>query len=138
MNSETLYVYLPDTCIVTLTYFHRVVSVQMVMMETVISGISDVWPQVLRKKKALFTFFTCVIGFLLGIPMTTKVRYEKRINKTIKALQVLSQAIRLGCFSNFRSTSAPVLFFVCLFIFLTIKLLEIKSGKLNQTCRLQI
>ncbi|XP_045204515.2 sodium- and chloride-dependent glycine transporter 1-like [Mercenaria mercenaria] len=45
---------------------------QMVMMETVISGITDVFPQVLRRKKALFTFICCMIGFVLGIPMTTK------------------------------------------------------------------
>ncbi|XP_060578343.1 sodium- and chloride-dependent glycine transporter 2-like [Ruditapes philippinarum] len=45
---------------------------QMVMMETVISGITDVFPQVLRRKKALFTFVCCMIGFVLGIPMTCK------------------------------------------------------------------
>jgi hypothetical protein len=45
---------------------------QFAMMETVISGISDIFPNVLRKRKALFTFFCCVIGFLLGIPQTTK------------------------------------------------------------------
>ena len=54
--------------------FYPNVTLQMVMMETVISGISDIWPHVLRKKKTLFTFCVCVIGFCLGIPMTTKVR----------------------------------------------------------------
>ena len=45
----------------------------MVMMETVISGITDLYPQLLRRKKALFTFICCMIGFALGIPMSTKV-----------------------------------------------------------------
>ncbi|KAL4230196.1 neurotransmitter:sodium symporter [Mactra antiquata] len=45
---------------------------QMVMMETVISGITDLWPNILRPKKALFTFIMCMILFVLGIPMTTK------------------------------------------------------------------
>lgn len=46
---------------------------QMVMMETVISGITDLYPNVLRRKKALFTFVMCMLLFVLGIPMTTKV-----------------------------------------------------------------
>ncbi|XP_076446513.1 sodium- and chloride-dependent glycine transporter 1-like [Babylonia areolata] len=45
---------------------------QFAMMETVISGISDMFPHVLRKRKVLFTFITCLVGFLLGIPQTTK------------------------------------------------------------------
>ncbi|XP_071086745.1 sodium- and chloride-dependent glycine transporter 2-like [Haliotis cracherodii] len=45
---------------------------QFVMMETVISGISDVFPKYLRKHKALFTLFCCLIGFLLGLPQVTK------------------------------------------------------------------
>ncbi|KAL8582234.1 hypothetical protein ACOMHN_036991 [Nucella lapillus] len=44
---------------------------QFAMMETVISGISDIFPNVLRRKKALFTFLACLVGFLLGIPQTT-------------------------------------------------------------------
>ncbi|KAK7097595.1 hypothetical protein V1264_004545 [Littorina saxatilis] len=45
---------------------------QFAMMETVISGISDIFPHVLRRRKALFTFIACLVGFLLGIPQTTK------------------------------------------------------------------
>ncbi|XP_033759005.1 sodium-dependent proline transporter-like [Pecten maximus] len=45
---------------------------QFAMMETVISGFSDVFPNQLRKRKTLFTFFCCMIGFLLGIPQATK------------------------------------------------------------------
>ncbi|KAL8582810.1 hypothetical protein ACOMHN_066826 [Nucella lapillus] len=45
---------------------------QFAMMETVISGISDIFPHVLRKRKTLFTFIVCIIGFCLGIPQTTK------------------------------------------------------------------
>ncbi|PVD34562.1 hypothetical protein C0Q70_05838 [Pomacea canaliculata] len=45
---------------------------QFAMMETVISGISDLFPSVLRKRKTLFTFVLCLLGFLLGIPQTTE------------------------------------------------------------------
>ncbi|RUS76826.1 hypothetical protein EGW08_015412 [Elysia chlorotica] len=41
---------------------------QFAMMETVISGISDIFPRYLRKNKTTFTFICCVIGFLLGVP----------------------------------------------------------------------
>ncbi|XP_021362137.1 sodium-dependent proline transporter-like isoform X1 [Mizuhopecten yessoensis] len=45
---------------------------QFAMMETVISGITDVFPRQLRSRKALFTFFCCMVGFVLGIPQTCK------------------------------------------------------------------
>ncbi|CAL1535874.1 unnamed protein product [Lymnaea stagnalis] len=41
------------------------------MYETVISGISDVFPRFLRKQKTNFTLLMCAIGFLLGIPQCT-------------------------------------------------------------------
>lgn len=41
---------------------------QFAMMEAVIGGATDVWPHILRPKKALFTFVCCMIGFALGIP----------------------------------------------------------------------
>lgn len=52
---------------------------QFAMMETVISGLSDVFPYYLRKHKTLFTFVACMIGFLLGIPQVCKVwiRYRR-------------------------------------------------------------
>ncbi|KAK6168533.1 hypothetical protein SNE40_021045 [Patella caerulea] len=45
---------------------------QFAMMETLISGITDIFPHILRKRKLVFTLFCCMVGFLLGIPMTTK------------------------------------------------------------------
>ncbi|KAK3100774.1 hypothetical protein FSP39_025139, partial [Pinctada imbricata] len=45
---------------------------QFAMMETVISGFTDVFPRVLRPRKALFTFAMCMLGFVLGIPMVCK------------------------------------------------------------------
>ncbi|XP_071087152.1 sodium- and chloride-dependent glycine transporter 1-like isoform X1 [Haliotis cracherodii] len=45
---------------------------QFAMVETLISGISDVFPRVLRKHKILFTAICCLIGFLLGLPQVTK------------------------------------------------------------------
>ena len=55
------------------------------MMETVISGLSDIWPALLRKNKALFTFVCCMVGFALGIPMTTRVSIALRVHvSTVK------------------------------------------------------
>jgi len=39
------------------------------MMETVLTGIVDIFPRYLRKHKACFTLVVCSIGFVLGIPM---------------------------------------------------------------------
>jgi len=43
------------------------------MMETVISGFTDVFPKFLRPRKTLFTLFCCVVGYLVGLPQVTKV-----------------------------------------------------------------
>ncbi|XP_012941061.1 sodium- and chloride-dependent glycine transporter 1 [Aplysia californica] len=45
---------------------------QFAMFETVISAIIDEFPDFLRKRRVLFTFFCHVCGFLLGIPLVTK------------------------------------------------------------------
>lgn len=45
---------------------------QFAMMETVISGLSDVFPRLLRRHKTLFTFAACMVGFVLGIPQVCK------------------------------------------------------------------
>ncbi|XP_067660398.1 sodium- and chloride-dependent glycine transporter 1-like [Haliotis asinina] len=45
---------------------------QFVMMETLISGISDIFPRFLRTHKAPFAAFCCFLGFLLGLPQVTK------------------------------------------------------------------
>jgi len=45
----------------------------MVMMETVIGGITDIFPYHLRRHKTKFVLLCCTIGFLFGIPLTTKV-----------------------------------------------------------------
>ena len=42
-------------------------------MEAVISGLSDEFPNVLRSHKIILTFFCCFIGYLLGLPMCTRV-----------------------------------------------------------------
>lgn len=67
---------LPVSSLWAFLFFFMIITLgldsQMVMMETVISGITDLYPQLLRRKKALFTFICCMIGFALGIPMTTK------------------------------------------------------------------
>ncbi|XP_067663048.1 sodium- and chloride-dependent glycine transporter 2-like [Haliotis asinina] len=45
---------------------------QFAMVETLISGISDIFPRFLRKNKITFTAICCLIGFLLGLPQVTK------------------------------------------------------------------
>ncbi|WAQ97849.1 SC6A5-like protein, partial [Mya arenaria] len=67
---------LPVSALWSFLFFFMLITLgldsQMVMMETVISGVTDIWPRFLRTHKAPFTFVCCIIGFLLGIPMTTK------------------------------------------------------------------
>ncbi|XP_046542266.1 sodium- and chloride-dependent glycine transporter 2-like [Haliotis rubra] len=45
---------------------------QFAMVETLVSGISDIFPRFLRKHKIAFTAICCLIGFLLGLPQVTK------------------------------------------------------------------
>jgi len=50
------------------------------MVETVITGLSDEFPQYLRKYKIIFTACLCTFCFLIGIILVTEVsmRYPKR------------------------------------------------------------
>ncbi|XP_046366019.2 sodium- and chloride-dependent glycine transporter 1-like isoform X1 [Haliotis rufescens] len=48
------------------------IGTQFVMMETLISGVSDIFPRFLRKHKTPFTAICCLVGFLLGLPQVTK------------------------------------------------------------------
>ncbi|XP_044732020.1 sodium- and chloride-dependent GABA transporter 1-like [Chrysoperla carnea] len=41
------------------------------LVESVITGMVDMWPKILRPKRTLFTIGICTVMFLLGIPMTT-------------------------------------------------------------------
>ncbi|XP_046355115.2 sodium- and chloride-dependent glycine transporter 2-like isoform X1 [Haliotis rufescens] len=45
---------------------------QLVMMQTLLSGITDIFPRFLRAHKTAFTGTCCLIGFLLGLPQVTK------------------------------------------------------------------
>ncbi|XP_076468163.1 sodium-dependent proline transporter-like [Babylonia areolata] len=45
---------------------------QFATFETVISAVIDEFPHVLRQRRTMFGFFCHLMGFLLGIPMTTK------------------------------------------------------------------
>ena len=56
------------------------IGLQFVMMETVIAGATDVWPHILRPRKALFTFICCMVGFVLGIPQACYVSFGSFIS----------------------------------------------------------
>lgn len=60
------------------------------MMETVISGFVDAFPSFLRPRKTLFTFFCCIVGFLVGLPQVTKVNIYKYINRSHDGLTLLT------------------------------------------------
>ncbi|XP_046542280.1 sodium- and chloride-dependent glycine transporter 2-like [Haliotis rubra] len=45
---------------------------QFTQVQTVLSGISDIFPRFLRPHKTAFTAFCCLLGFLLGLSMVTK------------------------------------------------------------------
>ena len=44
------------------------------MMETIVVGVSDRFPDTVGKHRVKFVLVCCVLGFLLGLPLTTKVR----------------------------------------------------------------
>lgn len=46
------------------------------MMETIISAISDEFPNILRHRKMLLTAICCSVGFLAGLPCVTQVLEE--------------------------------------------------------------
>ena len=43
------------------------------MMETIIVGVTDRFPDSLGQHRIKFVLVCCVVGFLLGLPLTTKV-----------------------------------------------------------------
>ncbi|XP_067660399.1 sodium- and chloride-dependent glycine transporter 2-like [Haliotis asinina] len=45
---------------------------QFAQVQTVLSGIGDIFPHLLRRHKTAFTGFCCLLGFLLGLPMVTR------------------------------------------------------------------
>ncbi|XP_046542275.1 sodium- and chloride-dependent glycine transporter 2-like [Haliotis rubra] len=45
---------------------------QFTAMQTIVGGISDVFPRFLRPHKTAFTALCCLLGFLLGLPFVTK------------------------------------------------------------------
>ena len=47
---------------------------QFAMFEAVITGLTDEYPKVLRKYKALFSGVVCCLCFVLGLPLVTQVR----------------------------------------------------------------
>ena len=43
------------------------------MMETIIVGVADRFPDTVGQHRIKFVLVCCVAGFLLGLPLTTKV-----------------------------------------------------------------
>ena len=43
------------------------------MMETIIVGVTDRFPDSVGQHRIKFVLLCCVVGFLLGLPFTTKV-----------------------------------------------------------------
>ncbi|KAK7097592.1 sodium-dependent proline transporter-like [Littorina saxatilis] len=67
---------MPASAVWAFLFFFMLVSLgldsQFAMFETVISAVIDEFPKVLRKRRTIFGLFCHVLGFLLGVPMTTK------------------------------------------------------------------
>lgn len=53
--------------------FHSGLDSQFAIVETVMTGIMDFRPS-LRPKKTIVIGILCIIGFLCGLPLTTRVR----------------------------------------------------------------
>ena len=52
-----------------------IVYFQFGMMETIVVGMSDRFPDTVGQHRVKFVLVCSVIGFLLGLPLTTKVRF---------------------------------------------------------------
>ena len=52
------------------------------MMETIVVGVTDRFPDSVGKHRVKFVFFCCVVGFLFGIPLTTKVHFITKKSET--------------------------------------------------------
>ncbi|KAL8582804.1 hypothetical protein ACOMHN_066820 [Nucella lapillus] len=67
---------MPGAAIWAFLFFFMLVALgldsQFAMFETVISAVIDEFPRELRHRRTLFGLFCHMLGFLLGIPMTTK------------------------------------------------------------------
>ena len=50
------------------------------MMETIVVGVTDRFPDSVGKHRVKFVFFCCVVGFLFGIPLTTKVHFTSYLS----------------------------------------------------------
>ena len=61
---------------------------QFAMMETVISGLVDEFPKVLRQRKMILTLFLCIAGFLLGLPQCTRVSTPLETNRIVTVITV--------------------------------------------------
>ena len=60
------------------------------MMETIIVGVTDRFPDTVGQHRIKFVLLCCIVGFLLGLPLTTKVRisvvFMYKTNVTMKSL----------------------------------------------------
>ena len=61
-----------------------VILLQFGMMETIVVGVTDRFPDTIGKHRIKFVCVCCVVGFLLGLPLTTKVRI--RVKNCLKLL----------------------------------------------------
>jgi len=67
---------LPGGPIWAVTFFVMLVTIgidsEFCIVESLVTGIVDMWPDYLRPRRRKFTTFICVLLFLLGVPMVTK------------------------------------------------------------------
>ncbi len=59
--------------ITKLLFVHTFVPLQFATIETIVTSVSDEFPNYLRKHKPLFTLICCLAFFVLGFPMITEV-----------------------------------------------------------------
>ena len=58
------------------------------MMETIVVGVTDRFPDSVGKHRVKFVFFCCVVGFLFGIPLTTKVHFKSYLSSYAYTLHI--------------------------------------------------
>ncbi len=88
-----------------------VLSHQFVEVEGQITSLVDLYPSLLRKgyRREIFIAVICVISYLLGLTMVTKVRESGRRRRSVLCLnaECVSVSLRVACTSSSCLTTTP-------------------------------
>lgn len=77
------------------------------MVETVVTGLMDEFPRLLRNRKSYLTLAVCLLAFLLGILLVTEVttsivitvvtKYVNILDSTTKIFNIIAVFLQMFC-----------------------------------------